>query len=49
MSSMLVLFMLIAGGVGYMISARKDGVVLTGKDTSIVEAELLENHSEESL
>ena len=43
MSSMIILFMLIAGGVGYQISTRREGVEMVDKDTSTVEAELLDD------
>ena len=43
MSSMLILFMLIAGVIGYQISMRREGIELVEKDTSIVEAELLDD------
>ena len=43
MSSMIILFMLIAGGIGYQISRRSEDIELVEKDTSIVEAELLDD------
>ena len=40
---MIILFMLIAGGIGYQISRRSEDIELVEKDTSIVEAELLDD------
>jgi len=48
MSSMIILFMLIAGGVGYQISMRRDGVEMVDQETSTVDAELLENETKEA-
>ena len=40
---MIILFMLSAGGVGYHISTRREGVEMVDKETSTVEAELLDD------
>ena len=48
MSSMIILFMLIAGGIGYQISMRRDGVEMVDQETSTVDAELLENEPKEA-
>ena len=48
MSSMIILFMLIAGGIGYQISMRRDGVEMVDHETSTVDAELLENEPKEA-
>ena len=48
MSSMLVLFMLIAGGVGYLISTKRNGLQLVDLETSTVDAELIENEPKEA-
>ena len=42
------LFMLIAGGIGYQISMRRDGVEMVDQETSTVDAELLENETKEA-
>ena len=49
MSSMLILFMLIAGGIGYQISRRTEGIELVDQDTSTVDAELIENEPKEAV
>jgi subtilisin family serine protease len=48
MSSMLILFMLIAGGIGYQISRRTEGIELVDQETSTVDAELIENEPKEA-
>ena len=48
MSSMIILFMLIAGGVGYQISMRREGVEMVDRETSTVDAELVENEPKEA-
>ncbi len=48
MSSMIILFMLIAGGVGYQISMRREGVEMVDRETSAVDAELVENEPKEA-
>ena len=45
MSSMIILFMLIAGGVGYQISMLREGVEMVDRETSTVDAELVENEA----
>ena len=49
MSSMLILFMLIAGGIGYQISRRTEGIELVDQETSTVDAELIENEPKEAV
>ena len=48
MSSMIILFMLIAGGVGYQISTRRKGVEMVDRETSTVDAELIEDEPKEA-
>ena len=48
MSSMMVLFMLIAGGVGYLISTKRNGLEMVDHETSTVDAELIENEPKEA-
>ena len=48
MSSMIILFMLIAGGVGYQISMRREGVEMVDRETSTIDAELVENEPKEA-
>ena len=48
MSSMIILFMLIAGGVGYQISMRREGGEMVDRETSTVDAELVENEPKEA-
>lgn len=43
MSSMLILFMLIAGGVGYTINARRQEEDEFASESKTVEAELLDD------
>ena len=48
MSSMIILFMLIAGGIGYQISMRREGVEMVDRETSTVDAELIEDEPKEA-
>ena len=40
---------LIAGGIGYQISRRTEGIELVDQETSTVDAELIENEPKEAV